>query len=126
MPKTKKRRIIPIYTSKGDADAFLYYPYLFNRTGDWIGWVTPERDVYSVLGFYVGYLTDEPRILRKRSDPSKPDLDPPPFPGRIYPSATIPLAPLMTELTFGQVDVLQDEPERLHTADSGELRPDMD
>jgi hypothetical protein len=121
-----KRRIIPIYTSKGDADAFLYYPYLFNRLGDWIGWVTPDRDVYSVLGYYVGFLTDEPRILRKRSDTPKPRLDPPPHPGKIYPNATVPLAPMMTELTYGQIDVLQDDPESLHTSDSGELRPDMD
>ena len=42
--------LIPIYTSKGDAEAFLDYPYLYNRTGDWIGWVTSKRDVYSVLG----------------------------------------------------------------------------
>ena len=42
--------LIPIYTSRGDAEAFLDYPYLFNRIGDWIGWVTPKRDVYSVLG----------------------------------------------------------------------------
>ena len=54
--------LIPIYTSKGDAEAFLDYPYLYNRTGDWIGWVTSKRDVYSVLGHYVGYLTNDPRI----------------------------------------------------------------
>lgn len=104
----------------------MYYPYLFNRLGDWIGWVTPDRDVHSVLGYYVGYLTDEPRILRKRSDTSKPRLDPPPSPGKLYPSATVPLAPMMAELTYGQIDVLQDEPECLHTTDSGDLRPDMD
>jgi hypothetical protein len=34
--------LIPIYTSKGDAEAFLLYPYLFNRSGDWIGFVTPN------------------------------------------------------------------------------------
>lgn len=126
MSNAKKRRIIPIYTSKGDAEAFLYYPYLYNRLGDWIGWVTPDRDVYSVLGYYVGYLTNEPRILRKRSGTHKPHLDPPPHPGKIYPNATVPLAPMMTELTYGQIDVLQDDPESLHTSDSGDLRPDMD
>ena len=57
--------LIPIYTSKGDAEAFLDYPHLFNRNGDWIGWVTPKRDVYSVLGHYVGYLTNDPRISKK-------------------------------------------------------------
>jgi len=128
MSNTQKRRIIPIYSSKGDADAFLYYPYIFNRLGDWIGWVTEEREVYSVLGNYVGYLTNEPRILRTRTTrTTKPRLNPPPPPPvKIYPSATVPLAPLMPELSFSQVDVLQDEPERLHAPDSGDLRPDMD
>ena len=43
--------VIPLYTSKGDVEAFLDYPYLFNRSGEWIGWVLPDRDVYSVLGY---------------------------------------------------------------------------
>ena len=119
--------LIPIYTTKGDAEAFLGYPYIFNRNGDWIGWVTPKRDVYSVIGFYVGSLSDEPRIIRKRvTSALKPRLQPPPMPQKIYPPATIPLAPLMRELTFSAIDVLLDEPERLHTLDVGELREDLD
>ncbi|MFZ1040227.1 MAG: hypothetical protein WAN58_02790 [Anaerolineales bacterium] len=119
--------MIPIYTSRGDAEAFLDYPYLFNRIGDWIGWVTPKRDVYSVLGHYVGYLTNDPRILRKRSTFTlKPRLQPPAAPKKVYPPATIPLAPMMSELTQSLIDVLLDEPERLHPLDSGELRQDMD
>jgi hypothetical protein len=123
----KQPALITIYNTKGDADAFLSYPYLFNRLGEWIGWVTPQKDVYSVLGMYVGYLTNEPRILRKRlTSRLKPQRDSPPRPPKIYPPATIPLAPMMRELYFGVVDVLLDEPERLHPFDSGELREDMD
>jgi len=123
----KHPALIPIYSTKGDADAFLSYPYLFNRLGEWIGWVTPQKDVYSVLGMYVGYLTGEPRILRKRlTSRLKPQRDPPPRPPKTYPPATVPLAPMMRELYFGVVDVLLDEPERLHPFDSGELREDMD
>ena len=119
--------LIPIYTSRGDAEAFLDYPYLFNRTGDWIGWVTPKRDVYSVLGHYVGYLTNDPRILRKRTTFTlKPRLQPPAAPKKVYAPATIPLAPMMSELTQSLIDVLLDEPERLHTLDYGELRQDLD
>ena len=122
-----QRRIIPIYNSRGEADAFLAFPHLFNRNGEWIGWVTPQREVYSVMGFFVGMLTDDPRIVRKRTmDALKPRLKPPPSPGRIIPPATIPLAPLMKELTHSIVDVLSEEPFRLHTMDSGELREDMD
>ena len=80
---TIRRTLIPIYNSKGNAEAFLAYPYLHNRNGDWIGWVTPQRDVYSVLGYYVGYLTDEPRILRKRvTSTLKPRRKPPAAPSR--------------------------------------------
>ncbi len=127
MNNQPQRSIIPIYTSRGDAEAFLVYPYLFNRLGEWIGWVTAERQVYSVLGFYVGDLTAEPRIIRKRITATlKPRRTPPSRPARLAVSATIPLAPLMGDLRFGVLDVLLDEPERLHTLDAGEQRQDLD
>ena len=124
---TSPRKLIPIYTTKGDAEAFLSYPYIFNRSGDWVGWVTPKREVYSVMGHYVGNLTDEPRILRKRATSTlQPYLKSPPPPGKVYPPATIPLPPMMRELTHSQIDVLLEEPERLHALDSGEFREDLD
>jgi hypothetical protein len=124
---TVRRALIPIYNSKGDVEAFLVYPYLHNRSGEWIGWVTPTRQVYSVLGYYVGYLSDEPRILRKRATSTlKPQLCPPAAPRRIFPPATVPLAPLMRELTYSIIDILLEEPERLHAIDSGEQRQDLD
>ncbi len=124
--ESTSKTLIPIYSTKGDAEAFLQYPHLFNRTGDWVGFVTPKRGVYSVLGYYVGYLSDDRRIIRKRfTSALKPRRQPPPPPGKIYPPATVALAPMMRELTHGQVDVLLDEPERLHTLDSGELRQDL-
>jgi hypothetical protein len=127
MSGTSSHSLIPVYTSRGDVDAFLVYPYLYNRNGDWIGWVTPKRQVYSVLGHYVGYMSNEPRILRKRATSTlKPRQIPPPTPGRISLPATVPLAPMMSELTHSVVDILQDEPERLHTVDRGELREDVD
>ena len=120
-------RMIPIYNTHGEAEAFLVFPNIFNRTGEWIGWVTQQREVYSVLGQYVGALTEEPRVVRKRSeDDIKPRLKCPPHPGRISPPAQVPLAPLMRELTHSLVDVLEEAPELLHTVDSGELRNDMD
>jgi len=121
------RKLIPLYTSKGDVEAFLSYPYIFNRIGDWIGFITSQREIYSVLGSYVGYLTDDKRILgRRATNTLKPRLKPPPSPGKVRPPATVPLAPMMRELTHSQIDVLLDYPERLHTIDSGEFREDMD
>jgi hypothetical protein len=126
MNQQPQRAIFPIYTSKGDAEAFLVYPYLYNRTGEWIGWVSADRMVYSVLGFFVGELTAEPRIIRKRITSSlRARKSPPANPGRITIPATVPLPPMMSDLRFGVLDVLLDEPERLHTTDSGELREDM-
>ncbi|MDP1716072.1 MAG: hypothetical protein Q8L41_15135 [Anaerolineales bacterium] len=122
-----RTRLIPIYTTQGDAEAFLSYPYLFNRNGDWIGFATTQKEVYSVLGNYVGTLTDEPRIVSKRTTSTlKPRLNPPPQPQKVYPPATIPLPPMMAELSHSVIDVLLDAPERLHTVDSGEYRQDMD
>jgi hypothetical protein len=122
-----QHRIIPIYSSRGEVEAFLVFPYLFNRSGEWIGWVTPQRDVYSVLGAYVGFLTNDPRIVRKRSDNDlRPHLRMSPPPGKLNTPATIPLAPMLSDLSQSLVDVLVEEPERLHTLDSGELREDLD
>jgi hypothetical protein len=124
---SERRAIVPIYTSRGDADAFLVYPYLHNRMGEWIGWVTADRQVYSVLGFFVGELTAEPRIIRKRITASlKAHKTPPPPPLQLLVPPTIPLPPMMADLKFGVTDVLLEEPERLHTLDAGELRQDID
>ncbi len=125
--ETTRPAIIPIYTSDGDVEAYLAYPHLFSRSGDWIGFVTAKREVYSVLGFYVGYISDDRRILRKRSTGTlMKKVQPPPQPKRISPPSQSPLAPMMKELTQSTIDVLLEEPERLHTADSGEYREDLD
>jgi hypothetical protein len=119
--------IVPIYTSRGDAAAFLVYPYLHNRMGEWIGWVTADRQVYSVLGYYVGEMTSDPRIIRKRITAAlRPSQSPPPPPQHLLVPATIPLPPMMADLRFGVMDVLLEEPERLHTLDEMENRQDMD
>ena len=120
-------RIIPIYSSRGEAEAYLVFPYLFNRSGEWIGCVTPQKEVYSVLGNYVGFLTNDPRIVRKRADDgTRPRMKVPSSPGRLVTPAHTPLAPLMSDLTNSLVDILAEEPERLHTVDTGELRNDLD
>ena len=113
---TSDKIITPFYTSKGDAEVFLIFPYLFNCLGEWVGWVTSNKDVYSVLGFYVGYISNDKRILCKRfNEERKPNLIPPSPPQRVMPPATIPLAPMMSELLYSTVDILLEEPEKLHT-----------
>lgn len=121
-------KLIPIYTTSGDHAAFLVFPYLFNRSGEWIGWITESKEVYSVQGRYVGRLERGPRILRKRTyDFTKPIQKTPTIPiARIRVPAQVPLPPMMPELTFTDIDVLEDEPDRLPTIDFGEFREDMD
>jgi hypothetical protein len=124
MPKGKA---IPIYTSKGDWSALLVFPFVFNSMGEWIGWVTSDRQVYDVDGLYIGWLTPDARILRKRTyDEALPHRTPPVPPERIRPPATVPLPPMMAELPFEHIDVLLEEPERLHTTDTGDLKQDVD
>jgi len=121
------RRIIPIYTTRGDVGAFLVYPHIYSIIGEWIGWITPDRKVYSVHGQYAGYMTNDPRILRKVSTGfDQPRQSPPPRPSSIRIPATVPLAPMMSELTQGLIDVLDEDPDLLPPVDYGELREDLD
>lgn len=120
-------RLIPLYSSRGDAEAFLAYSYIYNRQGDWIGWVTPEREVYSVHGDYIGWLNGDQRILRRQSEAfDRPKRLAPPIPQRLRPPGLSPLPPMMSELPFGIIDVLRDAPELLPTPDCGESLKDMD
>jgi hypothetical protein len=120
-------KLIVIYTTSGDIGAYLLFPYLYNKQGEWIGWVTQGRQVYSVHGHYVGWLSDDPRILRKQSSGYlKPRLSPPPRPEPIIPPASVPLPTLMPEVPIGSFDVLEEAPEFLPSIDFGDLREDMD
>jgi hypothetical protein len=125
MPANSK--LIPIFSSRGEAKAYLAYPYLYNLLGEWIGWVASNQKVYSVYGHYVGILTKEPRILRKREwDFSEERHPSPPPPLPIRPPHRVPLAPLMAELAQNTIDVLEEAPHLLPPIDFGDLREDMD
>jgi len=124
---TQRVKVIPIFTTRGDAGAFLVFPYLFSPQGEWIGWVEPNRNVYSVHGHHVGLLTLEPRILRKREWTSTARRRrPPPPPPAIRPPTHTPLPPAMPELMMGDMDVLDECPELLPPIDYGELKEDLD
>ncbi len=116
-----------MFTSRGDWGAFLIYPYLFNQTGEWIGWATREKEIYNLDGSYVGIISPDQRILRKKSletVPPKRAIPAPPGKPRI--PASIPLPPRMAELSYDVLDVLDDMPDLLHTQDSGEFKADVE
>ncbi len=118
---------IPIYTTTGDFAAIMMYPYLYNIQGEWIGWVKKDKSVFSVEGTYVGWLTDGPRIVRQRVNGSNgAAADIPPIPEKIQPIAHAPLPPMMSELPYNLIDVLDEAPELLHTIDTGMKKKDMD
>lgn len=121
-------KLHPIYTTRGEHSAYYGEGYLFNVLGEWIGFVDARTgNVYSVAGDYVGYINRDGRILRKRAvDDLIPNHPRPPKPPRPTLPATVPLPPMFSELNFDTIDILDEMPERLHTADAGELRPDMD
>jgi hypothetical protein len=120
-------RLIPIYTSQGALGGFLAFPYIFDPTGEWIGWVAKDRKVYSVHGHYVGTMTNDPRILRPREwgheDPMRQSPAPP---EHMRVPTTVPLAPQMPEIPLNMIDVLEEAPELMPPVDFGELREDMD
>lgn len=112
-------RLTPIYTTSGNLGGFLQPPYIFNPQGEWIGWVTADKRVYSVHGQYVGWLNNDLRILSKRMHEfNSPRQTPPPPPGRLVPPASVPLPPMMSELAIGVIDVLDENPELMPTLDA--------
>ncbi len=112
------KRPIALYTTSGDTGGYLVFPNIYNSIGDWIGWITGDNNVYSVFGRYVGWLGKDRRILHRRADDfQKPNVQPPSAPPRILPPATVPLPPLMAELKYETVDVLEEMPELMHRLD---------
>lgn len=117
----------PIYTSNGEAGAIFIKPYIFNLSGEWIGWVDADDAVYSVHGHLVGKMTADKRIVRKReSSYGRERKTPPAAPSTIRPPTHFPLAPSLPELPTYMVDVLIDHPDLLPSVDFGDLRDDMD
>ncbi len=117
----------PIYTSRGEHAAYYENGYLFNTVGEWIGFMDVKTaGVFAIDGEYVGYMIRDGRILRKRAlDERVERREPPPRPPRPALPATVPLPPMFSELSYDTIDIFEEMPERMHTADAGELRPDM-
>jgi hypothetical protein len=119
--------IIPIYTSQGQVGAVIAYPHVFNLSGEWIGWLSRERQVYTVNGRHVGWLSEDWRILRKRSYSGEDaPVSPPPAPPHLRLPAHFPLAPMLAELPFHIMDVLEEQPELLPPLDLGERHTSWD
>ena len=100
-----------IRNTGGEWVATYYEGHLWDLRGDWIGWVEDNGDVYKSDGEWVGHLIDDNRIIRRRTDRRhtlREDIpEPPPKPD--FP-ARAPLAPIFRELTYSEVDVMEEDP----------------
>ena len=116
--------MVPIYRTDGERVAVYFKGQVFNVDGEWIGFAV-GRDVYDTGGLYLGFLSDDKRLLRKRTRPAdKLRLEPPPRPERPKIPANMPLAPLLPSLPHQIIDMFEEYPERLMYV--SETRPDME
>jgi hypothetical protein len=121
----KPERPTFIFDTYGDWHATKIGDALYSTRGEYIGYVEGQ-DVYKRDGEWVGRLSRDGRILRKRTErrrgfhPNPPPV--PPKPARL--PARAPLPPMMAELDYSTIDVLDEEPDIFRRI--SDLRPDMD
>jgi hypothetical protein len=114
-----------VYDTRGDWYATKVGDYLYNVRGDYIGFFEDD-EVFKRDGEWLGRLSRDGRILRKRTARRR-DLHPnppqkPPKPDKLPPRA--PLPPMMAELDFSTIDVLDEDPDIFKRI--SDLRPDLD
>lgn len=66
-----------IFSTSGDYVAFLQGEHLFTPDTEWLGFVRNGNEVYSKGGNFVGYLTEDDRIVRNRSEFARFPIFPP-------------------------------------------------
>jgi hypothetical protein len=125
MPDKPAEKPVFIFDTRGEWYATKLGTYIFSSRGEYVAFVEGE-DVYRRDGEWLGRLSKDGRILRKRSErrnelhknrppePAKPEKLP----------ARAPLPPMMAELNYSMVDVLDEDPDIFKKM--SELRPDMD
>ncbi|CAG0957831.1 MAG: hypothetical protein IAE83_20515 [Anaerolinea sp.] len=123
-----------IYNTAGDWHGTIVGGYIFDPRGDCIGFVQEEgkdKSVYTFDGEWVGNVSKDGRILRKRAG-SKRGLHPnPPAKLKTKPSTLpgrAPLPPQNAEIGYDTVDVLEEDPDIFkrvsdRRADIGENKP---
>ncbi len=122
MSKPKKPQII--WNTYGDWMATLIDGNIWDLTGTRVAWLDGE-DVYTNDGEWVGKLSKDCRVLRKRAA-KRPPLrnDSPPAPPKPNMPARAPLPPSFSELTYSTVDVLEEDPDVFKRL--SDKRADMD
>lgn len=113
-----------IYDTFGDWVATRIGDFLWDTQGNWVAWLEGQ-EVYSLDGEYLGTLSRDHRLLRKRVERRRPlRTDIPRKPPKPALPARAPLPPMFAELRYDTVDALEEDPETFKRV--SELRPDMD
>lgn len=103
-----------IYDTAGDWQATKMGDALFDPRGDYIGFVRGETyDVFTTSGEWIGNLSHDGRIIRKRNAQRPPlltQLPPKPQKPEKMP-ARAPLPPQTGDLGYDKIDVLEWDPE---------------
>jgi len=115
----------PIYQSNGAVVAVVQQGNLYNIDGEFIG-ALHGVEVYDFLGHYLGYLSDDQRLLKSRRETEPRRIAPMTvWPERLQGIPThFPLAPLFRQLDFSTLDVFEEHPERFMFI--SDRRPDLD
>ncbi len=118
-------RPVFIFDTRGDWYATRVGDFIFSPRGEYVAYVE-DGEVYKRDGEWIGRLSKDGRILRKRTERRRElHPNPPPAPSKpenLPPRA--PLPPMMAELTYGVIDVLDEDPDTFKRI--SDLRPDMD
>ncbi len=100
-----------IFNTSGDWCLVRFDDHLFDPRGEWVGFVE-AGEVWAVSGEWVGTFGAEGRILRRRSAaPRSRREDIPPPPPEPKMPAHAPLPPMMPELRYETIDVLEADPD---------------
>lgn len=113
-----------IFDTHGDWQATKIGTTIFSSRGEYIGFLE-ENDVYKQDGEWIGRLSKDGRVLRKRAERRRElHPNPPPKPPKPVLPPRAPLPPMMAELDFSTIDVLDEDPDIFKRI--SDLRPDME
>jgi hypothetical protein len=115
-----------IYNTSGDWMATVLGPHIFDSRGEYIGF-TEGANAYTRDGEWVGDVSKDGRILRKRTGKTKP-LHPNPVAKPLTKPSTLPgrapLPPQTADIGYDMIDVLEEDPEVFKRL--SDRRADMD
>jgi hypothetical protein len=120
----KPEKPIFIFDTHGDWQATKVGTMIWSSRGEYVGYLEGQ-EVYKQDGEWIGHLSKDGRILRKRSERRRElHPNPPPKPAKPTLPARAPLPPMMAELDFSTIDVLDEDPDIFKRI--SDLRPDME